>query len=292
MLASVLLVDKPKNLTSFQVVETVRKKLGTKVGHTGTLDPLATGLLILVLGEATRYASLFTHLPKTYVATAKLGEVTDTYDAQGTVLETRPLKVSCEDVKEAVECLKGEILQKPPAFSAKKVKGKRAYHFARKGQKVELKSVKVYIHRSSLIHCRLPYFSAEFEVSSGTYVRSLIHDMGLKLGCGAHLTELRRTKVGRFDISMAVPYEKVLELSDIDKLLVPVDEALDFLHKVSIPISWWEKLKKGGTIKTEESVNQEILIRLYVNRTFVGVGKLMNGFIKPYRLLQGIILIR
>ncbi len=286
MIASVLLIDKPKNLTSSQVVETVRKRFNAKVGHTGTLDPIATGLLILVIGGATRYASLLTNLPKVYVASAKLGEVTNTYDAQGKVLKVLPVNVSCEDVKETIENFKGETLQKPPIFSAKKVKGKRAYQLAREGQEVELKSVRVYIHESSLIDCKLPYFCAKFEVSSGTYIRSLIHDIGIKLGCGAHLTELRRVKIGKFDVNMAVPYEKILEQSDINGLLIPIDEALDFLNEVSIPVSWWEKLKKGLAIKTKDGINQEILIRLYVNQTFVGVGKLTDGFLKPYRLLQ------
>ncbi len=286
MLASVLLIDKPKNLTSYQVVEAVKKKLNTKVGHTGTLDPIATGLLVLVIGSATRYANLITNLPKVYVAWGKLGEVTDTYDAQGKLLRTLPVNVSCEDVKRAVETLKGEMLQTPPIFSAKKVKGKRAYQLAREGQEVNLKSVKVYIHESSLIDCQLPHFCAKFEVSSGTYIRSLIHDIGINLGCGAHLTELRRVKIGKFDIRMAVPYEKILSQYDINGLLIPIDEALDFLHKVSIPVNWWEKLKKGIPIKTKDSIDQEILIRLYVNQTFVGIGKLTNGFLKPYRLLQ------
>ncbi len=283
--AYALLVDKPKGLTSFQVVESVRKKMGVKVGHTGTLDPIATGLLILLLGEATRYANLFVNLPKTYEVKVKLGEITNTYDAEGKVLEVRDVNVSCEDIRTVLEEFKGKILQKPPPFSAKKVGGKRAYKLARRGERVELKEVEVQVFRSELYECHLPYFSARFEVSSGTYIRSLVHEMGLRLGCGAHIAELRRTHVGKFDVSMAINYQRLLTWEDLSGCLVPVDQALDFLQRLDIPQELWEKIKKGASASLKMDLQFRTFVRLYVKGEFVGVALIEANTIKPYRLM-------
>ncbi len=285
MKAYALLVDKPRGLTSSQVVEGVRKKIGLKVGHTGTLDPIATGLLILLIGEATRYANLFINLPKIYEVRAKLGEITDTYDAEGRVLEVHSVNVSCEEIMSVLKEFRGRMLQKPPPFSAKKVEGKRAYKLARRGEKVELREVEVEVFISELLGCDLPYFSARFEVSSGTYIRSLVHEIGLRLGCGAHMTELRRTRVGKFDVSMAINYQRLPNLEDLSGLLIPVDQALDFLQRLDLPEELWERIKKGASVNLKKDLQLRTFVRLYVKGEFVGVALIENNVLKPYRLM-------
>ena len=282
---SIILIDKPRGLTSSQVVEGVKRKLQAKVGHTGTLDPIATGLLILLVEEATRYANLFLNLPKSYIAQGKLGEITDTFDSEGVVLETRPIDVKCDDLRNVIGTFLGSILQKPPVYSAKKVKGKRAYKLARKGKSLDLKEVKVEIYKAELIDCQLPYFEVFFEVSSGTYVRSLIHDIGIKLGCGAHLTQLRRVQVGHFHVDEAIDYESFIQSQDVSKLLIPIDKALDFLPSVELPERIWNKLKKGMQVEWKDNLENRTFLRLYFGENFVGVGLLESGLLKPYRLM-------
>lgn len=216
MIPSLLLLDKPKGITSFQLVDAVKKKFKlNKVGHTGTLDPLATGLLILLLEEATRFAEFFVRLPKTYITKVVLGAITNTYDAEGKILERRDVNISCEDVVKVLPNFTGRILQKPPPYSAKKIGGVRAYELAKKGLEAPLKPVEVEVYRAKLLECNLPQVVLEFEVSGGTYIRSLAHEIGLALGCGAYVWELRRTKVGDFSVHMALSYERLNSLEDL-----------------------------------------------------------------------------
>ncbi|MGC8853229.1 MAG: tRNA pseudouridine(55) synthase TruB, partial [Hydrogenobacter sp.] len=215
MFPSVILVDKPKGLTSFQVVENIKKRFKVKVGHTGTLDPIATGLLILLLDTATRYAEFFTKLPKEYLATATLGEIRDTYDAEGTLIEKREVNISCQDVHNVLKSFIGKISQVPPPYSAKRIAGRRAYELARKGISVDLKPVEVEVFNAQIVECQIPQVRFLFFVSSGTYIRSLVHDIGQKLGCGAYVEDLRRTKIGPFDVSKAISYERLMTLTDL-----------------------------------------------------------------------------
>lgn len=213
----ILLVDKPSGWTSFDVVNFVRrivanhegkKPKNTKVGHTGTLDPLATGLLVLLLGkDYTRKASELTKVNKTYEVTMKLGETSTTGDDEGekvVVSDTQPTKAQIEA---ALQQFTGEIMQVPPAFSAMKINGQRAYKLARAGQEVELEARPVTIHSNVLTSYEYPFVKFTSDVSSGTYVRSLVEDLGKVLETGAYMSDLRRTKVGKFDISDAVQVE-------------------------------------------------------------------------------------
>lgn len=219
----ILLVDKPKGWTSFDVVNYVRKQVAaatgkkpknTKVGHTGTLDPLATGLLVLLVGkDYTRRAGEYSKLDKTYEVTMKLGETSTTGDDEGTkeaVSDTIPTEKA---VREALEKLQGEIMQVPPAYSAMKVNGQRAYKLAREGKAVELEARPVTIYSSVLTSYEYPYVRFTSKVSSGTYIRSLVEDLGKLLGTGAYMSDLRRTTIGDFDISAAHG------VRDIDKYL-------------------------------------------------------------------------
>lgn len=209
----ILLVDKPKEWTSFDVVNYVRKQVAahegkkpknTKVGHTGTLDPLATGLLVLVVGkEYTRRAGEFSKLDKTYEVIMKLGEVSSTGDEEGEKRAVSDTVPTLEDVQEALETFQGQIMQAPPAFSAMKINGQRAYHLARQGKPVELEARPVMIYKNALASYEYPYAHFTSDVGSGTYIRSLVEDLGKVLGTGAYMSDLRRTKVGEFDIARA-----------------------------------------------------------------------------------------
>jgi tRNA pseudouridine55 synthase len=204
-----LLIDKPSGWTSFDVVAKVRSLLRQsgitkpKVGHTGTLDPLATGLLVLVVGDYTKRAGEFSKLDKTYEVTMKLGQTSTTGDEEGdktAVSNREPFK---KELETALKSFEGEIMQTPPQFSAIKVGGQRAYKLARKGQKVGLEPRKVNIHGLKLTDYSYPEVKFTAEVSSGTYIRSLVEDMGAKLGTGAYMSDLRRTTVGKFSFKGA-----------------------------------------------------------------------------------------
>src|SRR5208283_5378615 len=207
----VMIVDKPRGWTSHDVVARMRRLVGERsIGHLGTLDPMATGVLPLVLGRMTRLAQFYTASEKSYEGTIRLGLATDTYDCDGDPIGiSQEVNVTLEEVREAASALCGLIQQTPPPFSAKKIKGVPAYKLARKKQKVELQPVEVEVKEFTV--CRLDGRLMEFccRVSSGTYVRSLAHEMGQKLGIGAHLASLRRTVVAEFKLEQSWILEQV-----------------------------------------------------------------------------------
>lgn len=225
----ILLVDKPSGWTSFDVVNFVRKQVAaavgkkpknTKVGHTGTLDPLATGLLILVVGkEYTRRASEFSKLDKTYEVTMKLGEVSSTGDEEGekrTISDTIP---TLDDVHKALDTFQGQIMQVPPAFSAMKINGQRAYQLARQGKAVKLEARPISIYKNDLTTYDYPYVRFTSDVSSGTYIRSLVEDLGKALGTGAYMSALRRTQVGKYMLKDAIEVSSLTQ-EILEKTLV------------------------------------------------------------------------
>lgn len=201
-----LLIDKPSAITSHDAVAMVRRALGTrKVGHAGTLDPLATGLLVMGVGRATRLLRFLGDLAKTYTGTGLLGVETDTLDADGTVVRRRPVRVDAEDLRAAMMDFVGEIEQLPPAYSAVKVGGERLYRAARRGEDVERPTRLVRVHTFDLVQFAPPRFDFLVECSGGTYVRSLVADVGTRLGCGASLASLRRIAIGPFHVREARP---------------------------------------------------------------------------------------
>jgi tRNA pseudouridine55 synthase len=209
----ILLIDKPKGWTSFDVVNYVRKIVAReenkkpkncKVGHTGTLDPLATGLLVLLVGkDYTRQASSLSKVDKIYEVTMKLGETSTTGDDEGEKIAVSDTVPSEKTVLEALEWLKGHIMQVPPKYSAMKINGVRAYKLARKGEEVKLEARPVTIYSNELTSYSYPYVKFTSRVSSGTYIRSLVEDLGKLLGVGAYMSDLRRTAVGEFTIADA-----------------------------------------------------------------------------------------
>ena len=210
-LNGVLVVDKPAGWTSHDVVARCRRILGERsIGHLGTLDPMATGVLPLVLGKMTRLCQFYGASEKSYEGTIRLGVATDTYDADGEpVGEPQTVQVSLEDIQAAVLDFIGLISQMPPPFSAKKIKGVPAYKLARKKQDVELQPVEVEVKEFTILNLAGDVVEFRCRVSSGTYVRSLAHELGQKLGCGAHLASLRRTAVAEFSIEQALSLEQV-----------------------------------------------------------------------------------
>lgn len=251
----ILLVDKPSGPTSFDVVRRLRfLGTGRKAGHTGTLDPLATGLLPVCLGNATRIAAFITEGDKTYEGTIRLGVETDTWDATGKVVAERPIEgLTASDVERALTAMAGTYWQTPPMFSAVKVGGKRLYELARRGEEVERKPRKVHVHRIEM----RGYDPATGEVSffvhcsRGTYVRSLANELGEALGVGAHLASLRRLGSGSFSVEQALPLDEILDLARsgrrelLERHVLPMREALRDLPEVRVDEERAKKVAHG-----------------------------------------------
>ncbi|HCE16771.1 MAG TPA: tRNA pseudouridine(55) synthase TruB [Anaerolinea thermolimosa] len=230
-ISGVLVVDKPVGLTSHDVVQIIRK--GTNIrraGHTGTLDPRASGVLVVLIGPAVRLSEYVSASDKRYQAILRLGASTDTYDADGRVTRSRPVEhITEEQFQEVLQRFVGEIEQVPPPFSAVKIKGRKAYEMAREGEEVDLAPRKITVYSLELLEWAPPEAVIDVYCSSGTYVRSLAHDLGEALGCGAHLVGLRRTKSGRFTLRDAVPLRKLKEAfveGNWYQYLIPAAEAL------------------------------------------------------------------
>ena len=214
----IIFIDKPAGMSSFSVVARVRRKLSeaagkkVKVGHTGTLDPFATGLLILLSGKGTKRSNEFLKLDKEYEATICLGKTSSTGDIEGEILEHEVEHTPSEDeVQKVVQSFSGKIKQRVPNFSAVKINGERAYKLARKGIEVEMPVREIEVFSIEILDYKWPELSIRCHVSSGTYIRTLGEDIGEKLGVGGYLTALRRTKVGKYDISQAVKLEDFME---------------------------------------------------------------------------------
>lgn len=209
----IIYVDKPVGMSSFGAVARVRRILSqreghkVKVGHTGTLDPFATGLLILLAGKATKKAPELTKKDKVYEAVMKLGFTSTTGDPEGEITETGVEAPSLERIEEILPEFRGAIEQRPPMFSAIKINGQRAYKLARAGKEVEIPTRQVEIYELEILEYNAPYLKIRTHVSSGTYIRSLAEDIGKRLGCGAYLTELRRTRIADFDIEKLPLFE-------------------------------------------------------------------------------------
>ncbi len=226
-----IIVDKPAGLTSHDVVIRLRKILKTRrIGHTGTLDPLATGVLLVTVGQATRLFPYLSTLDKTYSGEIRLGISTDTYDAEGRPLGPEiELWPDEEKLRKEIESFLGAIEQLPPPYSAKKINGQPAFKLARQGLKPELKPVPVTIYRFLILDYQPPFLKFLVDCSSGTYIRSLAHDLGQKLGCGGHLTGLRRLAVGPYTEEEALSLEKINELfksDNVEGFLIPLDKLL------------------------------------------------------------------
>lgn len=289
----ILLLDKPPGMTSNAALQVVKRLYqARKAGHTGSLDPLATGLLPLCFGEATKVSGFLLDADKRYRVVCKLGERTTTGDAEGEVIEQRPV----EDIPEAqlrkvLEGFVGEIEQIPPMYSAVKHKGERLYKLARQGVEVEREARKVDIHSLELRDFRIPVFEIDVHCSKGTYVRTLVEDIGEQLGCGAHVTALRRLAVGPFDdsqmVDMAALEATAAEgMAALDKLLLPMESGLSQWPGVRLSGDAAFYLRQGQPVLVPQAPT-EGWVRLYEGESrFLGMGEILDdGRVAPRRLM-------
>jgi len=257
VVSGVLVVDKPIGLTSHDVVQIIRRGTGIRrAGHTGTLDPRASGVLVVLIGPAVRLSEYVSASDKRYQATVRLGSSTDTYDSEGTVTGSSAFDgITEERFDEVLQKFVGEIEQVPPPYSAIKVKGRKAYEMAREGEEVDLEPRKIQVYSLEVLEWAPPEVVIDVYCSSGTYVRSLANDLGNDLGCGAHLIGLRRTKSGRFTLRDAVPLRRLQEAFDAGnwyRSLIPAAEALADWPIVELNADDVELVRHGHRIPAEE----------------------------------------
>ena len=290
----VFLLDKPQGMSSNDIMQKVKRIFqANKAGHTGALDPLATGMLPICLGEATKFSQFLLDADKRYLVTAKLGERTDTSDAEGQIVETRDVNVKIPEILTALEQFRGDILQVPTMFSALKYNGKPLYEYARQGITVEREARPITIFELNFIEYNAPYLTLEVHCSKGTYIRTLVDDLGEVLGCGAHVTMLRRTAVADY------PTEKMLDwhtlqsltepqdLSSLDALLLPMDTAVAKLPALTLNESQTQGIGFGQRIKFDNPNRLQGQVRLFSHENhFLGVAVIdENNVIRPQRLV-------
>jgi len=256
-ISGVLVVDKPVGMTSHDVVQVIRR--GTNIrraGHTGTLDPRASGVLVVLIGPAVRLSEYVAASDKRYQAVIMLGTTTDTYDADGKTLSSSPVNVTEEQFDTELQKFVGQIEQVPPPYSAIKVQGHKAYELARKGEEVELEPRIINVYSLELLEWAPPEVVIDVNCSSGTYVRSLVNDLGARLGCGATLTGLRRTKSGRFTLRDAVPLRKLNEAfmeNNWYQYLIPAADALSDWPMIELSNEQVDALRHGMRIAAGET---------------------------------------
>ena len=290
----VFLLDKPQGMSSNDIMQKVKRIFqANKAGHTGALDPLATGMLPICLGEATKFSQFLLDADKRYLVTAKLGERTDTSDAEGQIVETRDVNVKTPEILTALEQFRGNILQVPTMFSALKYNGKPLYEYARQGITVEREARPITIFELNFIEYNAPYLTLEVHCSKGTYIRTLVDDLGETLGCGAHVTMLRRTAVADY------PTEKMLDwntlqalaesqdLSLLDTLLLPMDTAVAKLPALTLNESQTQGIGFGQRVKFDNPNRLQGQVRLFSHENrFLGVAVIdENNVIRPQRLV-------
>lgn len=273
-----LLIDKPKGITSHDVVNRIRRQFGTRrVGHAGTLDPLATGLLVVAIGPATRFLQYLELEPKAYEAIARFGESTDTQDAEGEIIRTRPLPVSLSEVLPAhLPRFIGTIEQLPPMYSAVKKAGKALYAYARQGVDVEREPRTVYIDAYELTSADRETASFSIVCSGGTYVRTLIHDLGEALGCGAHLAGLVRTRAGRFHLDDAVSLDAVTRND-----LLCLSSALAHLPSVTLPLAQVQMIREGRTLPALGNVEGRHIVLKTEEGAVFSMARLVGNRLQP-----------
>ena len=291
----VFLLDKPQGMSSNDIMQKVKRLFqANKAGHTGALDPLATGMLPICLGEATKFSQFLLDSDKRYFVTAKLGERTDTSDAEGKVVETREVNVLEEDILAALPQFRGDILQVPTMFSALKHNGKPLYEYARKGITVEREARPITIFELKFVKYQAPYLSLEVHCSKGTYIRTLVDDLGEVLGCGAHVSVLRRLAVGDYPVEEMMPIEELQLLAEsfpqqeLDRLLLPMDTAVASLPQINLDESQTKAVKFGQRVKFENGEQVYGLVRLFSNtQQFLGVAEITeDNVIRPNRMVN------
>jgi tRNA pseudouridine55 synthase len=277
----IFIIDKPAGVTSHDIVQTLRKKFKTsKVGHLGTLDPMATGVLPVCIGKATRMGQFIPNSPKEYEGEIRFGFSTDTYDREGTATsEEKPFDST--GLGEAVQSLTGTFDQVPPLFSAKKVGGISSHKLARTNRAIPLEAVKVTVERFEILSLNPPLMGFRVICSPGTYVRSLAHDLGCRLGCGAHLTALRRTRSGDFTIDQAVPPARLSAEN-----LIPMERLLESWPRIEVSGTEESKVVHGNQIPG--AVEGQFARIFNKKGEFLAVASLENGWVRPRLVLTSI----
>ncbi len=280
----ILVIDKPQGWTSMDVCAKLRGVFHEKrVGHAGTLDPVATGVLPVFFGRATRAVEFAAESDKEYIANLKLGVITNTQDTTGQVLEVRPVTAGRDQVEAALERFRGEISQVPPMYSAVKVNGKKLYELARKGREVERRPRQIVIKALEITNCISP---EEYELrvlcSKGTYVRTLCHDIGQVLGCGGCMSALRRSRAAGFTLEQAVPLEQVLSDPDPAALLLPVDAYFAGRPELVLGGEKEKRVRNGGAVEAPDVPGGEY--RVYgADRTFLALARVEGGVLKTVK---------
>ncbi|MBR1572720.1 MAG: tRNA pseudouridine(55) synthase TruB [Lachnospiraceae bacterium] len=292
MKSGIINVYKEAGFTSFDVIAKLRGILKIrKIGHTGTLDPDATGVLPICIGKATKICDLLTDRDKTYRAVMRLGIVTDTLDMSGNVLETNAVNVTEEEVKSAIMSFVGDIMQIPPMYSALKVNGQKLVDLARKGQVVERKPRPVTIYDINVEEVALPLVTFTVSCSKGTYIRTLCDDIGQKLGCGACMESLERIKAAGFTVENAMTLsdiEAIRDAGDLDSIILSIDEALKEYPKVVARDGCTKILQNGGKVLAGDLIQVDSsadLVRMYMaDDTFVGIYERTGDIYKPNKM--------
>ncbi len=293
-LDGLLLLNKAAGETSNASLQKVKRLYNAqKAGHTGSLDPLATGMLPICFGEATKFSQFLLDADKSYRVTGKLGERTETADADGEVIETRPVNISEKQLRDVMDCFRGEIEQIPSMYSALKFQGKPLYKYAREGIEIEREPRKVNIFEMALVNFESPYFTMEVECSKGTYIRNLVEDMGDKLACGAHVTALHRNWAGCFESEEMISLHTIQQIFDdkgftgIDELLMPTDELTMDFPAVELTEDMMHYMLHGQALQVADSP-MEGLVRIYgPDNFFLGVGEIDDdGKVAPKRLIS------
>ena len=290
----VFLLDKPQGMSSNDIMQKVKRIFqANKAGHTGALDPLATGMLPICLGEATKFSQFLLDADKRYLVTAKLGERTDTSDAEGQIVESRDVNVKTPEILTALERFRGNILQVPTMFSALKYNGKPLYEYARQGIMVEREARPITIFELNFIEYNAPYLTLEVHCSKGTYIRTLVDDLGEALGCGAHVTMLRRTAVADYPTEKMLDWHTLQSLAEqqdlslLDALLLPMDTAVAKLPALILNESQTQGIGFGQRIKFDNPNRLQGQVRLFSHENrFLGVAVIdENNVIRPQRLV-------
>ena len=276
-----LIIDKPAGMTSHDVVSIVRRATGEKsVGHLGTLDPMATGVLPLLLGKYTRLAQFFGQAEKHYTGTIRFGFATDTFDAEGEpAREPRPLMLSLEELRELAKQFRGELDQMPPVFSAKKINGVPAHKLARAGKEVAVKPARICVHNFALTSLEGDTASFEMHVSAGGYVRSVAHELGQLAGCGAHLSSLRRTQAGAFTLaqSLTIAELKALSREEIEARLPHPQTLLPEMPSVIVDEQTAGKIHNGMQVNLPEFSSAPLVKAFAAPREMLAIARRIAG---------------
>jgi len=279
-------VDKPEGPTSHDVVRAARKAVGSRrVGHTGTLDPFASGLLLLCVERATRLAEYLSARDKTYEAVARLGVITDTLDREGSVVEERNGWETLDrgGIEAVLERFRGEIDQVPPDYSAKKVGGEAAYRRARRGESVDLAPARVRIESLELTYLDLPRVGLRVTCSSGTYVRSLAHDIGQALGVGAHLVSLRRTAIGDLAVERALAYESLPNAEEVAAAALSPLEALGHLPTLDVDDDAVARIMHGGSVTVLGNATSGTVVLSHAG-SLIAIGEREDDVVHPRKV--------